>query len=279
MGYRTILASLNELSQVRCILNAAASVARKQDAYVVGLYVIPAIELRPSSAVDVPPVENDSLHKYFKEQKHLFRAAFENVILNGGIRGEFRVVDAPDPHIASTVIEQSREVDLVIVGHSNLASSHAIGSHFAEQVLVSSGRPTLVIPPNGNGAISASLVLIGWNGSREAARAVFDSMPLLKSAKEVLIAWAGPRSEEGANKGARAIELVRTLSRHGIDAQATDLDSSRDAGQVLLERAEMGGAGLLVMGAYGHSRLREFILGGATRSVLRGMKIPVLFSH
>ena len=124
-----------------------------------------------------------------------------------------------------------------------------------------------------------NVVIVGWNGSREATRAVFDSIPLLKPAAEVLIILVAPESEKPDHQESSGIELTKALARHGINVRPFDVHSSHEAGQALLERAESRGAGLLIMGAYGHARLREFILGGATRSVLKGMKIPVLFSH
>jgi nucleotide-binding universal stress UspA family protein len=190
------------------------------------------------------------------------------------------VVDAFDFHIASTVIEHCREMDFIIIGHSNSISDRAIGSNFSEHVVISSGRPILVMPPNGHAVFSTGLAIVGWNGSRESARAAFDSIPLLKQVDEVLIAWVSAETESSmSGETPPGAGLARTLARHDIDAKAVVLHSSREAGEVLLERVESRGAGLLVMGAYGHSRLREFILGGATRSVLRGMKYPVLFSH
>lgn len=279
MTYKTILVSLNEVSQLRSVLGTAASIARKDGAHVIGLYVIPAVELLVGSEIQVLPVENDELQIYFKQQEKAVKTAFETTILKDGIQGEFRVVEALDPHIAATVIEESREADLVIVGYSSPASNRALGADFAERLLIGSGRPTLVVPGNGHGVLALDRVLVGWNGSREAARAIFDSIPLLRHADEVLVAFAGTESEHRSRSETRREGLVRTLLRHGVHARTIDLDSSREAGKVLLERAETREIDLIVMGAYGHARLREFILGGATRSVLKGMKCPVLFSH
>jgi len=129
--------------------------------------------------------------------------------------------------------------------------------------------------------VPTNLAIVGWNGSRESTRAVFDGIPLLKQYDEVLLAWGGPEPvrNAGDSSSAAGARLAKTLARHDIDARVIDFHTSREAGEVLLERVESRGAGLLVMGAHGHTRLREFILGGATRSVLRGMKRPVLFSH
>jgi nucleotide-binding universal stress UspA family protein len=279
MAYKTILASLNDVPQLHSVLSAAASIARKSAAHVIGLYVIPAIEIVVGSDMPTLPVENDELQKQFKEQEKTARSAFEAVILKTGIQGEFRLVEALDPHIAATVVDESREADLVIVGYSNSASNRALGADFSERIFTGSGRPTLVIPANGQGGLALDRILVGWNGSREAARAIFDSIPLLQQADEVLVAFACVEGKPRPQVQARREGLVRALLRHGVHARAVDLDSAHDAGKVLLERAETREVNLLVMGAYGHARLREFILGGVTRSVLKGMKCPVLFSH
>jgi len=282
MSYRTILVNLNEILHARHLLETTASIARKADAHVIGLYAIPAVDLYISSEVDVLPVEDDRQRLLFEKHEAAIRSAFDSVILKEGIRGEFRVVDAPEPRIASTVVEHAREADLVVIGQSSSASNRAIGSGFSERVVIASGRPTLVVPPpNGRAVVPNNLAIVGWNGSRESTRAVFDSIPLLKQCDEILLARVGPEPEGDANSSASAagVRLAKTLARHDIDARAIDLHASREAGEVLLERAESRCASLLVMGAYGHTRLREFILGGATRSVLKGMKCPVLFSH
>jgi nucleotide-binding universal stress UspA family protein len=135
------------------------------------------------------------------------------------------------------------------------------------------------MPANGQATIGAERIIVGWNGSREAARAAFDSIPLLTLASEVSIVLVEPESEDGDHQSSSGVDLTRAFARHGINVRPFDVHSSHEAGQALLERAESQGAGLLVIGAYGHARLREFILGGATRSVLKKMTIPVLFSH
>jgi nucleotide-binding universal stress UspA family protein len=261
------------------LLGAAASVAKKNASYVIGLYVIPAPELRFSNAVEAVMAEIDDDRAYFKLQEAEARKMFEELVLAAGIEGEFRVVDALEHAIASTVVQYARQIDLVIVGHSNPSSNRAVGSDFSEQVIISSGRPTLVVPLNRQAVVQDNLVIVGWNGSREATRAVFDSIPLLKLAGEVLIILIAPETEKPDHHESSGIELTRTLARHGINVRPFDVHSTKEAGRALLERVESRGAGLLVMGAYGHARFREFILGGATRSVLKGMRIPVLFAH
>jgi nucleotide-binding universal stress UspA family protein len=136
------------------------------------------------------------------------------------------------------------------------------------------------VPRNGKTSLAADLITIGWNGKREAARAAFDSVPLLKSARKVHVVWVDPEKEYQHPGGLPGAQLAATLSRHGINAEIAPISTGgREAGETLLTVVADSGAELLVMGAYGHSRLSEMILGGATKSVLRGMKCPVLFSH
>jgi nucleotide-binding universal stress UspA family protein len=279
MSYKTILVSLNEVYQLRSLLGAAAALAEQSASYVIGLYVIPASELHFSNAVEAVMVELDSDRQYFQEQKAAARQAFEKAILSAGIEGEFRVVYALEHKIASTVIEHARQADLVIIGHSNSCSNRAIGSGFSEEIITSSGRPTLLMPLDLQATVRTDRAIVGWNGSREAARAAFDSIPLLKLADEVLIILVAPESGDPGHAASAGIDLTKAFARHGIKVRPFDFHSSLEAGQALLEQVESRGAGLLVMGAYGHARFREFILGGATKTVLKSMTVPVLFSH
>lgn len=279
MGYKTVLASLNEVFQVERILSAATSIARREEAFVVGLYAIPAIELKLVSEFETLPIENDELQRFYKQHEKVVRSTFESAIREAGVHGEFRVIDALESRIASIVVEESREADLTIVGYSSSSSNRALGAEFSEDVFIGSGRPTLVMPLSGHSGAPFERVLVGWNGSREAARAIFDSIPLLKHADEVLIASTESEVKNKLRAEERKSALIRALLRHGVKAHLIGLDSSHEAGEALLARAESRQVDLLVMGAYGHARLREFFLGGVTRTVLREMKCAVLFSH
>jgi len=122
---------------------------------------------------------------------------------------------------------------------------------------------------------------VAWNGTRESARAAFDALPLLAKAKSVKLLWINPSTENGGNgNGMPGSELATALSRHGVKVEAGH-SAVRDVGvgDELLSRAADQGTDLLVMGAYGHSRVREYVFGGATRHILQHMTVPVLFSH
>lgn len=280
MSFKTILVNLNEISRNSAVLDAAVGLARDFEGHLIGFYVIPAVEVYATAGFEATPVVFEGRRDYFQSQEASVRSGFEAAIAKERVRGEFRLIDSARASIADQIIEQGRAADLVIVSQVDSAGDSMIADDLAERVPISTGRPTLVIPWKGQGRLLPDLAIIGWNASRESARAAFDSVPLLKRAKEVRIIWVNPQKEvDGAARVLPGAELAETLSRHGINAIAEALPSGEDAGEALLTKVNDTGAGLLVMGAYGHARLREFILGGATRSVLAQMNCPVLFSH
>jgi nucleotide-binding universal stress UspA family protein len=156
-----------------------------------------------------------------------------------------------------------------------------VADHFAETIVMGAGGPVLVVPPKGHFETVGERVLIGWNGSREAVRAVHDAIPLIARAAHVTIAAASTTFSSGASQDSCA-DIAAMLARHGatsIDIARFDQRAPETTGDALLNFAADGGFDLLVMGAYGHARLQELVLGGATRSVLQTMTLPVLMSH
>jgi nucleotide-binding universal stress UspA family protein len=277
--YKTILVSLNDPGRNQALLESAARLARDLDAYLQGIYVIPAVEVY--AGISIEPVVFEGNRDLFKNAEKSVHATFASVVKEAGIRGEMEVMDSASPNITSHVIDYARRSDIAVINQpSEETSLSVVGRDFVERILLATGRPTLVVPRKGKTTLAAGLVIIGWNGTCEAARAVFDSVPLLKSARKVHVVWVDPEKEyrhPGSQPGA---QLVATLSRHGINAEIKPISTGgREAGETLLTVVADSGAELLVMGAYGHSRLSEMILGGATKSVLKGMKCPVLFSH
>lgn len=166
--------------------------------------------------------------------------------------------------------------DLLIMGQreEDDPSSGELPADFLPSVLVESGRPALILPYAGHVGAIGSTVLVAWKQTREAARAVTCALPWLKRAGKVHVIGYG----EGAEDSLRALE--RYLAVQGVSATIhSGGEEERDVGNDLLSRAADVGADLLVMGSYGHSRAREWVLGGATRTILQTMTLPVLMSH
>lgn len=279
MSYRTILVCLNDLDRNAALLEGAAGLARDHGAHLQGLYVVPAIEIY--AGVGFEPVVFEDRHNAFRKAEWSLRKSFESTLENFGIRGDFEAVESASPDICAHVIDRVRRCDIAVINQpTDNHDLFAVDRNFAERVILSAGRPTIVVPRTGDTKLVPDLAIVGWSGTREAARAAFDSVPILKKARSVRVVSIDPDKTHPYVRGAPESELATGLSRHGINTTFEPIVSGgEEAGSILLKMATDSHAGLLVMGAYGHSRLSELILGGATRSVLAGMKCPVIFSH
>jgi nucleotide-binding universal stress UspA family protein len=201
---------------------------------------------------------------------------FDAGVKKAGLSAETRLLDATFGGAATRFAQIARRFDLVAVGQAQRESGPA-DDLLIEGALFESGRPLVVVPYIQRRGITLEHVLACWDGSRTAARAIGDAMPFLERAKavEIVIVAEERKSEEmtGANMSAH-------LVRHGVAASVKRVAKGDIAIQdALLSYAADSGADFMVMGGYGHSRLREFILGGVTRGILASMTVPVLMSH
>jgi nucleotide-binding universal stress UspA family protein len=197
---------------------------------------------------------------------------FAKMLRQEDVQGEWEMaVGLP----ASYVTRRAQGIDLVILGQRT--PDHSTGLDAPQEVVLACGRPVLIVPYAGHIERIGETAIVAWNGSREAARAVQDALPLLSAAASVTVFLVNP--EEAADI-ADAHNLVIHLARHGLNAKKLVVreDILAVSDTVLAQVAALD-ADLLVMGAYGHSRLREMILGGVTHDVLRNMNVPVLMSH
>lgn len=280
MSYKTILVSLNEVGRVADLIAAAANLARALGAHVSGLYVIPAVQVYPSVGFEAAPQVFEGNRSFFKDNAARVKQSFEEAMAREGLPHDFHQIDARTPVIADEVIAQGRSSDVIIVSATNPDEITGVERDFVEQVVMAAGRPVVVLPFKGDTVIATDEIVIGWDGGREAARAVFDALPLLKLAKKVRVVRVDPQKDPALRGSIPGADLAQTLARHGVKAEAQGFPTDgMDEGQALMRCAEDCGAGLIVMGAYGHSRLAEFIFGGATRFVLTRMARPVLMSH
>lgn len=280
MSYKTILVSLNEVGRLKELVAAAVSLGRDTGAHVSGLYVVPAVQVYPSVGFEAAPQVFEGNRSFFKDNAQRVRETFETAMKREGLTHDFHLLDARTPVIAEEVIAVGRAVDLIVVSVTDPDEITGVERDFVEQVVMASGRPVIVLPHQGNAELSLSEIVIGWNGGREAARAAFDALPLLKKAGRVRIVWIDPQKNPDLRGGIAGADLAESLARHGVKTEAMGYPTDgQDEGQALLRCADDWGAGLVVMGAYGHSRLAEFIFGGATRFVLTRLSRPVLMSH
>lgn len=181
----------------------------------------------------------------------------------------------------SEALRESREAGLVVAGQYDESNVEGpIAGQILEALILESGRPVLVVPCMGEFQSVGARVMIAWNGSREAARALHDALPLMAGA-QARILCAHTAAKEIRPDATPVAHAVRVLERHGVSVEVEHGPGGADLtiGELLLSRAADFGADLIVMGAYGHGRMRELVLGGVTRTLLESMTIPVLFSH
>jgi nucleotide-binding universal stress UspA family protein len=168
---------------------------------------------------------------------------------------------------------------LVVLAQKDPAWPNSGHLDIDDALIMGAGRPALVLPNDGLSTASARRVLIAWSDTREASRAVFDALPLLQLAEDVkVVSIGGDKPDPGLEDS--DLDICNTLLRHKVKCKSTELIAAHtDIGRSLTQQAIAHKADLLVMGCYGHSRLSEFVLGGASRYQLRHMMIPVFMSH
>ena len=275
MTYRTILLHLANDAGHMARIEAAADLAQRFKAHVVALYVATpvsmpaAIEGRGASAAFIAEATAIA-HEKAEEIKQKCAARLDGAKLPW----EWRAAEGD--HL-DLLAEQGPYADLAIVSHSKTELiEDRIVFHVPEHLPLVVGCPVIVLPAEGFGHPVGRHVMIAWKPSTEAARAVTLALPLLHNAEEVTVfSVAAERQDEPP-----ADRLAAFLLRHGITAKAvTDVSGTQYTGEAILAQAKKIGADAMVMGAYGHSRLREMVLGGVTRHVLMNAKIPMLLAH
>lgn len=279
MSVGTILVSLNDVDRGKELLAITSALADRHDAHVIGHYVVPAVYIHPGISAHVTADIIDYGRKYFEDRADSVKALFDAEMQKQGFKGEWRQVDGMSHLVAASVVEHGRQSDLIIASQGGKNSNNGCEADFAERVVLDAGRPVLLVPNAGTFGTVAQNVVFGWNATRESARAAFDAVPLLIDGAKAHVMWVDSDLDAG-NGALPGAELATALSRHGVDAISEPFASSNiEVADAWLNRVSDAGADMLVMGAYGHSRVRELVFGGATRKVLDQMTVPVLMSH
>jgi len=254
----------------------ATSIAATFGAHVAGIAFLyePVI---PDGTLGGIPVDLIELQR--EENSKAANAAvgrFEAATKTAGVSAETRVLDATLGGAAALFGQIARRFDVAIVGQAQ--REHGASEELMiEGALFESGRPVVVVPYIQKQGLTLDRVLACWDGGRMSARAIADAMPFLERAKAVDIVIV---AEERKNDEITGANMTEHLARHGVTANVKRIARGDLAiADVILDYAADSGADFMVMGGYGHSRLREFILGGVTRGILGSMTVPVLMSH
>jgi nucleotide-binding universal stress UspA family protein len=218
----------------------------------------------------------DTFHAQQKAAAQRAVTAFENGARLAGVTFDSRVLFDTAPDAAETFGLTARHYDLSVVAQAE-PQDDAIEDLTIQAALFDSGRPVLVVPYIQKEEIKLGRVMVCWDGSRSAARAVADALPLLQRAGQVDLVTVETRERRNDLRGA---QIAEHLARHKIKIDLKSLVApDSETADVILSQAADSEADLIVMGGYGHSRLREFVLGGVTRSMLGAMTAPVLMAH
>lgn len=275
---REIVVFIDGSSAATSILDFAGALAKEHGARLIGAFVQPAPPLTTAETFargkGIQQVEEVHRSK-LEEIEAGYRAAFEKVVHHNGLRSEWRSL----VHFSNEVAVNAYYADLVVIARPEFEARADTPGGLAESLVLSSGRPVLLFPRDSR-VPQVRRVIVAWNTTREAVRAAADALPLLARAEAVevlVIDHEHHRASHGQEPGA---DIARHLARHGAKVEVRRLSSEgKNVGQLMLSQAAAFRADLLVMGAYGHSQVREWVFGGVTRTVLYEAKIPVLMSR
>jgi nucleotide-binding universal stress UspA family protein len=279
MSFKTILVHADDNPRCKLRLDVAIRVALDFGAELAGIYLVRTAELTPSVAMLLPAEVVEWRLRETGDAQVQAETLFRQATSAAGLTAIDWRAPAGDP--VGAAVAHARCADLAIVGQPDPeGSDFGFLEQFAQTVVLSAGRPMLIIPYVAPVTAPGQRVLIAWDGGREAARAVGDALPILARARHVTVMAVHSGTDGRIADAAATSRLEAYLHAHGIDAR---IDHSNVAdtsiGESLLSRTADLGIDLIVMGAYAHTRLRELILGGVTRTMLRSMAVPVLMSH
>ncbi len=278
MPYRSIAVHLNNSARSTERTELAASIARNFDAHLIGV-----------AATGLATVGSQyggaELGFYYadlqrRQREHCVEATrkFDDLAARAGVASfEHRISEDDDAHAMTCA---ARYADLVVIGQND-ATDPTIGTHpnFAEEVVINAGRPVVIVPYAGHFDALGSDVLLAWDASTEAARAATVALPFLTSAKIVRVMIVNGQTSLDGHGDEPGADIASFLARHGVRVEVVQMHSEMTVANVLLSSAADFGTDLIVMGGYGHTRFREMLLGGVTRSILEQMTVPVLMNH
>jgi nucleotide-binding universal stress UspA family protein len=255
----------------------AASVAAAFAAHLSGIAFLYDPIVPVSGAGYIPA---DVIEMQERDNAAATKAAIDRFLaasVRAGVTAEPLTLSASFGGVGNQFGRIARRFDVSIVGQAEPETS-AVEEMIAEAALFESARPVIIVPYIQKAPLQLDRVMLCWDGSRSATRAIGDAMPLLKRAGRVEVVIVA--NEAGKQDEIEGADMATHLARHGLNVEVKRIVlGDVDVADIILSHAADAGTDFMVMGGYGHSRLREFVLGGVTRSILRSMTVPVLMSH
>lgn len=261
-------------------IDVAIKLAKEHNAEIVGVYPVDTGVQSTYSGTALPSEVTKMIRERMHEGREETRRLFEEITSSAGIKAHWR---APRGAVEDVLALHARYSALLVMSKTDDPQSTAspITANLPEAVIMAAGRPVLMVPAVGNMNTIADRVLFCWDKKREAARAFTDAAPLLRTAKELVVLAIDEDTESLREQDVQENDFSDLCTALGYPAPKVLLRSSKDVGvgNVILNTATDYGSDLIVMGAYGHSRMRQWIMGGASKTLLNSMTVPVLMSH
>jgi len=273
---KDIVVNLNVGATASPASDFAISVAAAFNAHLTGIAFLhnPVV---PVSSVGHVPAEVVVAQQDYQAAIRAVRERFAAASARAGVTANPLTLSASLVGVGEQFGQIARRFDLAVVGQAE-PETDAVDRIIVEAVLFDSGRPVICVPYIQKAPLKLDRVMVCWDGGRAAARAIGDAMPLLQRARRVEVVIV--TNESGKQDQIEGADIGTHLARHGLNVEVKRIPlGDIDVAAMLLSHAAEEGVDFIVMGGYGHSRLREFLLGGVTRSILRSMTAPVLMSH
>ncbi len=279
MAYKDLLVHMDDSNACKARIDAAIELADRFDAHLTALYLVPEIILPVAAEGYIGADVYTDIEQHERERGEAVLDRFRRVADAKDVEYDTQIDRGTIPEFAERLEVHSRYADLLIIGQPDQAAGGPAAPEPGD-VALSAAAPILVVPFIGLREGFGKRPMIAWNASREAARAVKTAMPFLERADAVDVVTFRPREGRDAHGELPGADIALHLARHGVQVDVQRLDGDDiDVGNALLSHAADRDSDLLVMGCYGHSRVREWVLGGATRTILRSMTLPVLMAH
>ena len=279
MAYKTILVVLRDPEDCQQVLDTALHLTEQFGSHLIGLHAEPVIRSSFAAPIEIPDASLFELDRAEIEARmEAVAKDFREKCERAGVSWEWRPMRSLSGENAQSALSSAHCADIVVVRqHEEEKEEDAVD---LEALILESGRPVLFVPYVGRRSLAVDKAIVAWNGTREAARAVFDALPLLQAASAVEVLTVDPDDNPEQSKAMAGAEIAAALTRHGVLVSVkTEVTNGLPAAAVIQNRLADTGSDLLVMGGYSKSRLREYLFGGVTRTMLKSMPNMTLMSR
>ncbi len=278
MTYKTILACLTTEEASSHIMPIACSISERFQAHLVGIHTLEAIVPYPGIALHT----DHPLFKEFNDQAKAEDARIENVfssyVSDKSFTSEWRSLKARSWRASDQLVQSAFRADLIIVAQSDREHERVDQFGVQNDLIINSGRPVLLVPPENSETKLGSRILLAWNATKESAVATQNALPFLRAAEAVTILTVSSAQPYAIETDVEGHEVAKYLSRHSVNAEVKHIKQTEPSvGEQILKEAKVGGYDLIAMGAFGHSRLHSYFFGDASRYLLEKTELPILY--